>query len=82
MPLAAVTSVKCSVRVPSAATVRSLRNRRLFSGNGPAGCGFAALSGLLAEHLTLHDEDVEVAVVVVVEQRDAGRHDFRVVELA
>ncbi len=38
------------------------------------------LSG--SEHLTLHEEHVEVAVVVVVEQADARRHDLGVVELA
>ena len=37
---------------------------------------------LSAEHVSLNDEDIEVAVVVEVEQRDAGRHDFRVVEVA
>jgi hypothetical protein len=42
-----VDAVKRNVRVPSAATVRSLRNRRLLSGSDPAGCGFAALSGFL-----------------------------------
>ena len=35
-----------------------------------------------AEHVALNDEDVEVAVVVEVQQRDARRHDFRVVEVA
>ena len=35
-----------------------------------------------AEHPTLHQIDVEIAVVVVVEERDAWRHDFRLVELA
>ena len=37
---------------------------------------------LAAQHLSLHEVDVEVAVVIVIEQRDAGRHDFRIVELA
>ena len=37
---------------------------------------------LFSQHLSLDDEDVEVAVVVVVEERDAGRHDFGVIELA
>jgi hypothetical protein len=36
----------------------------------------------LPEHLSLDDVDVEIAVVVVVEQRHTGRHDLRVVELA
>ena len=33
------------------------------------------------EHLALHDEHVEIAVVVEVEERDAGRQDLRVVAL-
>jgi hypothetical protein len=33
------------------------------------------------EHLPLHDVDVEVAVVVDIDQADAGSHDLRVVEL-
>ena len=35
----------------------------------------------LAEHLALHQVQVEVAVVVVVEQAHARRHDLRVVVL-
>ena len=34
------------------------------------------------EHAALHQVDVEVAVVVVVEQRDARRHDLGLVEPA
>ena len=35
----------------------------------------------LAQHLALHQVQVEIAVVVVVEQPDTGRHDLRVVVL-
>ncbi len=40
------------------------------------------LERLLAEHRTLNQVHIEVAVVVVIEQRDAGRHDLRVVLFA
>ena len=81
MPLGPVTSVKCSVRVPSAPTTRSLRKRR--SPSGPAGGYVASFSVFFAPSIcALHQVDVEVAVVVVVEQGDAGRHDLRVVPLA
>ena len=80
MPLASVTSVNRSVRVPSASTARSLRNSRPFE--RPLRREQRVGQRLRAEHLPLHQVDVEVAVVVVVEQRDAGRHDLRVVELA
>ena len=36
----------------------------------------------VAEHFALHEIDIEIAVVVVIEQRDARRHDFRLIELA
>ena len=49
---------------------------------GPHGLGFRRAERLLPQHLILDDEDVEVAVVVVVEQSNAGRHDLRVIELA
>ena len=82
MPLASVTSVKCSVRdpvgadreivakQPSLERQRSLRLRLRLRQRR-----------VCAEHPALHDEDVEVAVVVVIEQRDARRHDLGVVEL-
>src|SRR6185369_5273992 len=75
MPLAAVTSVKRG----GCPGLRSFLKSRPFS--GPCGCGVAALEGFLPS-ICPYDEDVEVAVVVVVEQRDARRHDLRVVELA
>ena len=60
--------------VPEQPALERQRSRRLRN----SACRHLAC----AQHLALHDEDVEVAVVVVVEQRDAGRHDLGVVELA
>ena len=36
----------------------------------------------IPEHLSLHEIDVEVAVVVEIEHPDTGRHYFREIELA
>jgi hypothetical protein len=36
----------------------------------------------VAEHFPLHEIDIEITVVVVIEQRDARRHDFGLIELA
>ena len=41
-----------------------------------------AIDRLGSEHLSLDDEHVQIAVVVIIEQRHAWRHDLRVVELA
>ena len=64
---ASVTSVKRSVRLPSRPTVRSLRNSRL---DGPT----SAARGVAVQRPALDEEHVQVAVVVVVEQRHAGAH--------
>ena len=73
MPLAFVTSVNRSVRVPSALTVRSLRKSRLpesFDRRVPA-------PGPEPIARALHRKEIEVAVVVVVEERSAGSDHFR-----
>ena len=81
MPLSAVTSENRSVRAPSWRTTRSLRNRR--SARGPRrGKTALSVATAVAEHLTLHQVDVEIAVVVVVEQPHARAHDLRVVQLS
>ena len=72
MPAGRVTSVKRSVRRPSGDTVRSLRNRRQVG----------RPRFRLRRGAALDEEDVEVAVVVVVEQRDAGAHHLGQVVLA
>ena len=58
----------------------SLRNSREL--NGLFGGDNAESISLAAEHVALNDEHIEIAVVVEVEQRDARRHDFRVIEVA
>ncbi len=68
MPLAAVTSVKCSVRVPSA------RDNQIVA--------IQPVVGLPpVEPAALHQVDVEIAVVVVVEERHTRAENLRHVEL-
>ena len=45
----------------------------------PAFPGFVEQVGIGSERLALRDVHVEVAVVVVIEQRDTRRHDLRIV---
>ena len=72
-PLASVTSVNRSVREPSACTSRSFRYSRSVSGKGICRRQHGVGQRLArAEHPSLREVDVEVAVVVDVEQRDAG----------
>ena len=81
MPLGPVTSVKRSARVPSAplqiVAEQPAAQQRRIARREPRGA-----ERLVSQHPSLNDEDVEVAVVVVVEQRDARRHDLRVEQLA
>ena len=72
MPLAFVTSVNRSVRVPSALTVRSLRKSRLRETLSV----FPSRPGA-REPRALHGKEIQVAVVVVVEERSAGSDHFR-----
>ena len=77
MPLCAVTSVKCRRRVPSGldaqiVPVQTIGQRRAAARRRRA----------RAERLALHEIHVEVAVLVVVEERDAGADHLGHVELA
>ena len=63
MPLAAVTSVKCSVRVPSGRTCEVVAEEPIVDAGRGGRCAAAAWT----EQLPLDEVDVEVAVVVVVE---------------
>ena len=83
MPLASVTSVEPQRARPVGANRRSFRYSRPLSGDASRRLRARLAERLSsAEHLSLHEEDVEIAVVVVVEQRDARRHDLGMIELA
>ena len=70
-----MTSVKCSVRVPSAADGQVVAKQ-------PAGRARIVPARAGVERRRLNEKDVEVAVVVVVEERDAGAHLLGQVVLA
>jgi len=55
---------------PAAKRLRARGNDRLIDGLARS------------QHLALREVDVEIAVVVVVEQRDAAAHHFREIEIA
>ena len=80
MPLCSVTSTKRSVRVPSAADGQVVAKQAVAK---RVARGKDGILQRLArpEHLPLDDIDVEIAIVVVVEQADAGGHDLGVIDL-